>query len=130
MVVLIVMTSDILGTKKYPRILYVVIFFALATGLYSIYRVHLIGPNPYEQGFMYTAAVASSEGLLPNRDFFMPYGPTTSMIQGFWLNIFGTNLIQLQYVTILSLLLTSALLLLLLKEKLASSTHFCSPGYG
>lgn len=89
-------------------------FFAV--GLFGIYRLYLLGPNPYEQGFMYTAAVASSEGMLPHRDFFMQYGPITSIIQGVWLHLFGTNLIQLQYVTMLSLLLISILLFALIKE--------------
>lgn len=109
-----------LVTQQISRRVFTVIFFGLC--FYSVYRIHLIGPNAYEQGFMYTAAVASSEGLLPNRDFFMPYGPTTSILQGAWLRFFGTSLVQLQYATIFSLVLTAFLLFLILRMRLGSQT--------
>lgn len=76
--------------------------------IYALFRVYSLGPNPYEQGIMYTAAIAAREGLEPNRDFFMQYGPVSSWLQGYWMRLFGPELIQLQLSTMFAVLLLSS----------------------
>ena len=92
-------------------------FFLVFSGVcyVALYRLYILGPNTYEQGYMYTAAVAFENGSLPHKDFFMQYGPTVPAIQGSWMKLFGTDLIQLQHVTLLSLILTSMLLFIILR---------------
>jgi hypothetical protein len=96
------------------EITFFTIYFVIAA--FALFRVYSLGPNTYEQGIMYTAAVAAHDGLLPNRDFFMQYGPISSLIQGSWMQLFGTNLLQLQFSTLFALSLLVMLLFLILRR--------------
>jgi hypothetical protein len=55
-----------------------------------------IEPNGIHDGIMFPGAVASSEGLIPNRDFFSQYGPITPILQGYWLKVFPVEIISLR----------------------------------
>lgn len=110
--------------QAFPRTLIVWSpLFLLFSGIsvFSLIRLYVLGPNTYEQGYMYTAAVAFENGKMPHRDFFMQYGPVTPMLQGSWMKLFGSHLVQLQYVTVFSLILTATLLFFVLKERFGSS---------
>ena len=52
-------------------------------------------PDPHHDGYVYAQALAASEGMVPNRDFFAMYGPLNPFLQGIWLNITNHNLISL-----------------------------------
>lgn len=103
--------------KNHSEALFFSLYFTVA--IFALYRVYSLGPNTYEQGIMYTAAIAAQDGLLPNRDFFQQYGPMTSIFQGLWMQVFGTNLIHLQVFTLFSVLLLAALMFFILRSVLS-----------
>lgn len=64
-----------------------------------------IEPNPLHDGYVYSAALATTQGLVPNRDFFSQYGPLFPYIQGVFLDIFGNQVTSLRIAN--ALLLTA-----------------------
>lgn len=78
-------------------------------------------PNPHHDGLMYTAAVASSRGLVPHRDFFSQYGPLTSLIHGLWFNVAPNTILSLRFFNAVLLSTTSFLLYQIIKKKIGST---------
>jgi hypothetical protein len=69
--------------------------------VYAINSIILIqdgrfNPDPHHDGLIFAGAIASSEGSIPNRDFFSQYGPLTPYLQGIFLNLTSPNLISLR----------------------------------
>jgi hypothetical protein len=61
------------------------------------FLTHLrLDPNPHHDGVVLAAAVANSEYLVPNRDFFTQYGPVATEISGLWLRFTSPTLLQLR----------------------------------
>jgi hypothetical protein len=52
-------------------------------------------PEPYHSGFIYSQSLASSEGLMPTRDFLSPYGITGSILNGLYFNFAPRSLLSL-----------------------------------
>jgi hypothetical protein len=73
---------------------------------------------------MFAAAVAVSEGKIPNKDVFAQYGPLAPLIQGMWLKIFGIELINLRVLTAFLIAITAAYIFTLTKSRLGISTAF------
>ena len=69
-------------------------------------------------GLILTMAVASSESLTPNRDFFAPYGPMMPFIHGIVLKIFGNQMLNLRIFNSLLLALIGTILFLILRKSL------------
>lgn len=94
----------------------------------SFFVVHVVripfDPNPHHDGLMYTAAIASSNGLFPHRDFFSQYGPLTSLIHGFWFLIAPNTLISLRFFNALLLAMVSFLLFQVLKKNIGLRVAF------
>lgn len=71
-------------------------FFAVSA-LYLSMRA-LVDPEPHHDGIIFANAVASKDGLFPNRDFFSQYGPLFATFGGWSLKLFGSHLYVLRIV--------------------------------
>ena len=87
----------------------------------SIFLFHLLNarldPEVHHDGYIFTAAVAVSDGLIPNKDFFAQYGPVTPLIQGLWLKITEPTLLNLRILNVIFLMITSWLTFSILRNK-------------
>lgn len=96
--------------------------------LFIFFVAHVIripfDPNPHHDGLMYTAAIASSTGLFPHRDFFSQYGPLTPFIHGLWFLISPNTLLSLRFFNALLLSATSLLLFHVLRNRVGSRISF------
>jgi hypothetical protein len=81
-------------------------------------------PDPHHDGLMYTAAIASSTGLFPHRDFFSQYGPLTSFIHGLWFMAAPNTLLSLRLFNGLLLAISSLLLFRILKDQIGVKLAF------
>ena len=81
-------------------------------------------PDPHHDGLMYTAAIASSTGLFPHRDFFSQYGPLTSFIHGLWFMAAPNTLLSLRFFNGLLLAISSLLLFRILKDQIGVKLAF------
>lgn len=81
-------------------------------------------PDPHHDGLMYTAAIASSTGLFPHRDFFSQYGPLTSFIHGLWFMAAPNTLLSLKFFNGLLLAISSLLLFRILKDQIGVKLAF------
>jgi hypothetical protein len=81
-------------------------------------------PNPHHDGLMYTAAVASSRGLVTHRDFFSQYGPLTPFVHGLWFNVAPNTILSLRFFNALLLSLSAFLIFQILKLKTGSKSAF------
>lgn len=77
-------------------------------------------PDVHHDGIMYTAALASSKGLMPNRDFFAQYGFGAPFVQGIWMSFTGDSLLSLRVFTAFQLA-TIALMLFYSCKKFVSA---------
>lgn len=57
--------------------------------------------DPHHDGIVYGAAVAASEGRVPNQGYFEQYGPFASTLQGIFLKFTSTSLFSLRVSTVL-----------------------------
>ncbi len=73
---------------------------------------------------MFAGAVASADGLIPNRDFFAQYGPLAPFIHGIWLRIFGDTLFNLRIFTALLLAVTGPLVFIVVSNYQSHKTAF------
>ena len=71
-----------------------IVHFAQLVFVFSAYRLE---PDPHHDGVIYGAAVGASQGLVPQRDFLSQYGPMQPLINGIWLNLFGTSMLSLRF---------------------------------
>lgn len=81
-------------------------------------------PDPHHDGYVYAQALAASEGMVPNRDFFAMYGPLNPFLQGIWLNITNHNLISLRYFASLLLALTGVAIFVGTKNEIGRKYSF------
>jgi hypothetical protein len=81
-------------------------------------------PDPHHDGVMFAAAVAVSEGKVPNRDVFAQYGPLAPLLQGKILEIFGVHLLVLRISTALLLTMTALLVFGLLRNRVGFKIAF------
>ncbi len=73
-------------------------------------------PDQHHDGVMFAAAVAVSQGDLPNRDVFAQYGPVTPFIQGVWLFLTAPTVLNMRRLSVIFILLISVLMYHLLKR--------------
>lgn len=66
--------------------------------------------DAHHDGIVYGAAVAASEGLMPNSEYFEQYGPLARTIQGFFLVITSPSLYNLRIFTALTVTLLALLI--------------------
>ena len=81
-----------------------------------------LDPDPHHDGVMFAAAVAVSEGKVPNRDVFAQYGPLAPVLHGQILKIFGNQLLNLRLATAVMLTITAVILFALLNKIKQGST--------
>jgi len=63
--------------------------------------------DPHHDGIVYGAAVAASEGRVPNSEYFQQYGPFASTLQGIFLKFTSESLFSLRISTVLVVTLIS-----------------------
>jgi hypothetical protein len=88
----------------------------------NIYFFPRLDVDPYHDGFIYPMALFASEGKIPNKDFFSMYGPIGPLIQGAWLDLFGANLLNLRFHGALLILVISALMFNIMKDRIGVNT--------
>ena len=104
--------------------------FKLANPLIFILDFFILGPQsildpePHHDGVMFAAAVAVSQGRIPNRDVFAQYGPLAPWLQGLYLHLFGNKLVNLRLMTVLLLSLTAVFMFVLIRKYLGSKISF------
>ena len=83
-----------------------------------------LDPDPHHDGVMFAAAVAVSEGKVPNRDVFAQYGPLAPILHGQILKIFGNQLLNLRLATAVMLAITAVILFALLRYQVGFKIAF------
>jgi hypothetical protein len=66
--------------------------------------------DAHHDGIVYGAAVAASEGLMPNSEYFEQYGPLAPSIQGLFLKLTSPSLYNLRIFTVLTVTLIALLI--------------------
>ena len=89
------------------------IYFSILSIFLYFFRFNV---DLHHDGIMFAPAVAFSEGLLPNRDFFAFYGPGAPIIHGINLMIFGEYVYVLRVFTAILLTVTTYLIYELCKK--------------
>jgi hypothetical protein len=97
--------------SKY-RSLYFSIFL-VGGSLYLNLLFAKLDPEIHHDGIIFPAAVAASEGLVPNRDFFTQYGPLGPILQGFWIDLTSPTLLNLRNLSAFLITLSTVLVILL-----------------
>ena len=80
--------------KVSQRKVVLIVHLAQLIFVFSAYRLE---PDPHHDGVIYGAAVGASQGLIPQRDFLSQYGPMQPLINGVWLKLFGTSMLNLRF---------------------------------
>ncbi len=101
---------------------------------YLYFRVAPLQVDPSHDGLMLAAATGVAEGRDVLSEVFSQYGPLPPMINGFFVSIFGTQLLTLRYLAAAQCLVTGILIFLLskrvtskeLSEKLSFFWILCS----
>jgi len=75
-----------------------------------------LDPEIHHDGIILPAAIAASEGLVPNRDFFTQYGPIGTIIQGFWIDLTSPTLYSLRILSAILITLSTLLTIKLTKD--------------
>jgi hypothetical protein len=83
-----------------------------------------LDPEIHHDGYIYTAAVAASEGLIPNKDFFAQYGPITPFIQGIWLHATGPTLLNLRILNAIFLVAVSWITFRILNRRCSETNAY------
>ena len=81
-------------------------------------------PDPHHDGVMFAAAVAVSQGGLPNRDAFAQYGPVTPLLQGVWLSLTSPTVLNMRRLSVIFIVAVSVLMYYLLKKVVSRSHAF------
>ena len=76
-----------------------------------------LDPDIHHDGYVLAGAVAFSDGLMPNRDFFAQYGPFAPAVQGLFLNVTESSLQNLRLLNGLLLTFSFTLALILMSRK-------------
>jgi len=79
------------------RISTIVIFVGTIWALVlNVFLLPKLDVDTYHDGFIYPMALQSSNGYIPNRDFFSLYGPVGPTVSGLWIRLFGESLTVLR----------------------------------
>jgi hypothetical protein len=105
-------------TIEDKRISLGLVLLSVASFFY-VFKSYLLNLDANHDGIMFTPALAVSQGLLPNRDFFSLYGPVTPFIQGLWLHIFGESVFQLRVFSFVITCLIALTTFYLVKNRLS-----------
>lgn len=92
---------------------YLTILFAQFPILSIIYSWE---PDQHHDGVMFAAAVAVSQGDLPNRDTFAQYGPVTPLVQGVWLSLTSPTVLSMRRLSVIFIIAISLLMYHLVKK--------------
>lgn len=87
--------------------------FLVGGSLYLNLLFAKLDPEIHHDGVIFPAAVAASEGLVPNRDFFTQYGPLGPIFQGFWIDLTSPTLLSLRNLSAFLITLSTVLVILL-----------------
>ena len=90
--------------------------FLFISFLFYFTRFSSLDPEVHHDGVMTAAAIAVSEGRLPNRDVFAQYGPLAPLMQGLWIHFTEPSLISLRNFTAILLAATAILVVILLSR--------------
>ena len=92
--------------------------------VFSAYRLE---PDPHHDGVIYGAAVGASQGLIPQRDFLSQYGPMQPLINGIWLKLFGTSMLNLRLFYCVLLVVSSYLVYTSLRRYIKNDLSLLIP---
>jgi hypothetical protein len=84
-------------------------------------RIYSWEPDQHHDGVMFAAAVAVSQGDLPNRDTFAQYGPVTPLVQGVWLFLTSPTVLSMRRLSVIFVIIISVLMYHLLKKVVGRS---------
>jgi hypothetical protein len=102
----------------------VVSFFYFLATLFYFTRFAPLDPEVHHDGVMLTAAIAVSEGKIPNRDVFAQYGPLAPTLQGIWVYLTEPTLLSIREFTSLILAGTAVLMVILLSQYTSKTLSF------
>ena len=102
------MVRKILNQKTFAAI------FITITNLIFFANISRFDPDPHHDGVMFTAALASALGKVPNREFFAQYGPLTPVLQGMWLDLTSPTLFNLRLLHAIILTISALLMFLII----------------
>lgn len=80
--------------------------------------------DAHHDGIVYAAAVAASEGRVPNSGYFQQYGPFASTLQGGFLSLFPPTLYSLRLLTSLTVAVIGFLLFIACRKTLGNLGAF------
>jgi hypothetical protein len=92
---------------------------ALIISLFYFTRFAPLDPEVHHDGVMLAAAIAVSEGKIPNRDVFAQYGPLAPILQGIWVHFTDPTLISIRVFTAVILAATTMLIFIILSRFLS-----------
>jgi hypothetical protein len=102
----------------------VVSFFYFLSVLFYFTRFTRLDPEVHHDGVMLAAAIAVSEGRIPNKDVFAQYGPLAPTLQGIWVYFTEPTLLSVRVFTSVILAATSVLMVILLSRFTSRSLSF------
>ena len=91
--------------------------FITITNLIFFVNISRLDPDPHHDGVMFTAALASALGKVPNREFFAQYGPLTPVLQGMWLHLTSPTLFNLRLLHAIILTISALLMFLIISKR-------------
>ena len=106
------MVRKILNQKTFAAI------FITITNLIFFANISRFDPDPHHDGVMFTAALASALGKVPNREFFAQYGPLTPVLQGMWLDLTSPTLFNLRLLHAIILTISALLMFLIISKRI------------
>jgi len=102
----------------------VVNFFYFLGVLFYFTRFTPLDPEVHHDGVMLAAAIAVSEGRIPNKEVFAQYGPLAPTLQGIWVYFTEPTLLSIRVFTSVILAATSVLMVILLSRFTSRSFSF------
>ncbi len=100
---------------RHPSLAVVNFFYFLGV-LFYFTRFTPLDPEVHHDGVMLAAAIAVSEGRIPNKDVFAQYGPLAPTLQGIWVYFTEPTLLSIRVFTAVILAATSVLMVILLSQ--------------
>jgi len=88
----------------------------MTTNFFANFWLSRFEPDIHHDGYVLAGAIAASEGLLPNRDFFTQYGPLGPLLQGFWLQLTSPTLLNLRILNALLITLNFTVAIMLVAK--------------
>lgn len=112
---------------KTPQTIAVGKFFPTFVFIFEFLLAALQAPwdvDAHHDGIVYAAAVAASEGRMPNSGYFQQYGPFASTLQGGFLSLFPPTLYSLRLLTSLTVAVIGFLLFIAGRKTLGNLGAF------